>query len=121
MAGGPGRAAGRAPRLAARTMPHERADLDPPRPAHGGPRPGRFAQGQPAPGRGRARGTAALWLARPAGLPPHRRAARNDQALDLLRSIGRVARSPADPLVLALDDSAGKAFNAFLAGLHGLV
>jgi hypothetical protein len=50
-----------------------------------------------------------------------RRAARDEQALDLLRSIGRVVRSPAHPLVLALDDSAAKAFDAFLAGLHGLV
>ena len=50
-----------------------------------------------------------------------RRAARDDQALDLLRSIGKVARSPANPLVLALDDPAAKAFNAFLAELHGLL
>jgi hypothetical protein len=62
------------------------------------------------------------WPDPPAFRPiAERRAARNDQALDLLRCIARVARSPADPLVLALDDSAGKAFNAFLAGLHGLV
>ena len=50
-----------------------------------------------------------------------RRAARDEQTLDLLRSIGKVARSPANPLVLALDDPAAKAFNAFLAELHGLL
>ena len=62
------------------------------------------------------------WPDPPAFRPiAERRAARDEQALDLLRSIGRVARSPADPLVLALDESAAKAFNAFLAGLHGLV
>jgi hypothetical protein len=62
------------------------------------------------------------WPDPPAFRPiAERRAARNDQALDLLRSIGRIARSPADPLVLALDPAAAKAFDAFLAGLHGLV
>ena len=62
------------------------------------------------------------WPDPPAFRPiAERRAARNDQALDLLRSIGRIARSPADPLVLALDEGAAKAFNAFLADLHGLV
>jgi len=50
-----------------------------------------------------------------------RRPARDDQTLDLLRSIGRTARSPANPLVLALDDSAAKKFDAFLAGLHVLL
>ena len=62
------------------------------------------------------------WPDPPAFRPiAERRAARNDQALDLLRSIGKVARSPANPLVLALDDPAAKAFNAFLAELHGLL
>ena len=62
------------------------------------------------------------WPDPPAFRPiAERRAARDDQALDLLRSIGRVARSPADPLVLALDAAAAKAFDAFLAGLHGLL
>ena len=62
------------------------------------------------------------WPDPPAFRPiAERRAARDDQALDLLRSIGRIARSPADPLVLALDEGAAKAFNAFLADLHGLV
>ena len=50
-----------------------------------------------------------------------RRAARDEQMLDLLRSIGKVARSLANPLVLALDEPAAKAFNAFLAELHGLL
>ena len=50
-----------------------------------------------------------------------RRAARDEQTLDLLRSIGKVARSLANPLVLALDEPAAKAFNAFLAELHGLL
>jgi hypothetical protein len=62
------------------------------------------------------------WPDPPAFRPiAERRAARNDQALDLLRCIGRIARSPADPLMLALDDSAAKAFDAFLAGLHNLL
>jgi Protein of unknown function (DUF3987) len=50
-----------------------------------------------------------------------RRAARDEQTLDLLRSIGKAARSPANPLVLTLDEPAAKAFNAFLAELHGLL
>ncbi len=50
-----------------------------------------------------------------------RRPARDEQALDLLRSISRVVRSPADPLVLALDAAAAKAFDAFLADLHALL
>ena len=50
-----------------------------------------------------------------------RRAALDEQTLDLLRSIGRTARSPANPLVLALDEPAAKAFNAFLAELHVLL
>jgi hypothetical protein len=62
------------------------------------------------------------WPDPPAFRPiAERRAARDEQALDLLRSIGRIARSPADPLVLALDAAAAKAFDAFLAGLHGLL
>ena len=62
------------------------------------------------------------WPDPPAFRPiAERRAARNDQALDLLRSIGRVARSPADPLVLALDAAAAKEFDAFLADLHALL
>jgi uncharacterized protein DUF3987 len=62
------------------------------------------------------------WPDPPAFRPiAQRRAARDDQALDLLRSIGKVVRSPADPLVLALDEGAAKAFDAFLAGLHDLV
>ena len=56
------------------------------------------------------------WPDPPAFRPiAQRRAARDDQALDLLRSIGKVVRSPADPLVLALDEGAAKAFDAFLA------
>jgi hypothetical protein len=47
-----------------------------------------------------------------------RRAARDDLALDLLRRIGQVARPPAEPLALAFDPSAAKAFDAFLADLH---
>ncbi|MGZ5912196.1 MAG: DUF3987 domain-containing protein, partial [Reyranella sp.] len=50
-----------------------------------------------------------------------RRAARDEVALDLLRGIARVARSPANPLVLVLDEGAAKEFDAFLARLHGLV
>ncbi len=50
-----------------------------------------------------------------------RRPARDEQALDLLRSISRVAGSLADPLVLAPDASAAKAFDAFLADLHGVL
>ena len=44
LAGGSGRAARRAPGLAARTMPDERADLDPARPAHRDAGQGRPAQ-----------------------------------------------------------------------------
>jgi hypothetical protein len=47
-----------------------------------------------------------------------RRSAHDEQALDLLRHIACVARPPADPLVLALDPSAAKAFDGFLAKLH---
>ncbi|HTG20926.1 MAG TPA: DUF3987 domain-containing protein [Reyranella sp.] len=49
-----------------------------------------------------------------------RRPARDEQALDLLRSISRVVRARADPLVLALDPAAAKAFDGFLADLHAL-
>jgi len=62
------------------------------------------------------------WPDPPAFRPiAERRPARDDQALDLLRSISRVARSPADPLVLALDAAAAKEFDAFLADLHALL
>lgn len=50
-----------------------------------------------------------------------RRAARDEQTLDLLRCVSRAARSSANPLVLTLDEGAAKAFDAFLAGLHRLV
>ena len=63
MDGGSGLPARRAPGRAARPMPDERADLDPPRPAGGGAGSGR-----------RPRGPTALCLARPAGPPPARRA-----------------------------------------------
>jgi hypothetical protein len=62
------------------------------------------------------------WPDPPAHRPiAERRPARDEQALDLLRSISRTARSPADPLVLALDPAAAKAFDAFLADLHALL
>jgi hypothetical protein len=62
------------------------------------------------------------WPDPPAHRPiAERRPARDEQVLDLLRSISRVARSPADPLVLALDAPAAKKFDAFLADLHALV
>jgi hypothetical protein len=62
------------------------------------------------------------WPDPPAFRPiAERRPARDDQALDLLRSISRVARSPTDPLVLALDAPAAKTFDAFLADLHALL
>jgi hypothetical protein len=62
------------------------------------------------------------WPDPPAFRPiAERRPARDEQALDLLRSISRVVRSPADPLVLALDAAAAKEFDAFLADLHALL
>ena len=62
------------------------------------------------------------WPDPPAFRPiAERRLARDEQALDLLRSIGRTARSPADPLVLALDPAAAQQFDAFLADLHALL
>ena len=93
-------------------MPDERADLDPSRSAGGGA--------------GQDDGLAArllyAWPDPPAYRPlAERRPARDEQALDLLRSISRVVRSPADPLVLALDAAAAKAFDAFLADLHGVL
>jgi hypothetical protein len=55
--------------------------------------------------------------------PPHialseRRSANNDIALDLLRRIRRVARRPLNPLALAFDAEATKAFDGFLSALH---
>jgi hypothetical protein len=62
------------------------------------------------------------WPDPPAFRPiAERRPARDEQALDLLRSIGRVARSPADPLVLSLDAAAAKTYDAFLADLYALL
>ena len=47
-----------------------------------------------------------------------RRNANNDLALDLLRRVRRVVRTPANPLILPLDAEATKAFDSFLATLH---
>jgi hypothetical protein len=47
-----------------------------------------------------------------------RRHANNDVALDLLRRVRRVARTPVNPLILPLDAEATKAFDSFLARLH---
>ena len=47
-----------------------------------------------------------------------RRPPNDDVALDLLRKIRRVARSPINPLVLPLDAEATKAFDGFLGQLH---
>jgi hypothetical protein len=47
-----------------------------------------------------------------------RRTARDEQALDLLRRMLKVARTPLNPLVLAFDKDALKAFDGFLSMLH---
>lgn len=47
-----------------------------------------------------------------------RRPPDNARALALLRRIGRAAGTPDEPLVLAFDEAATKAFDDFLAGLH---
>jgi hypothetical protein len=45
--------------------------------------------------------------------------ARDDEALKLLGRIGRLARTPDDPLVLSFNAHGVKAFDGFLASLHG--
>src|SRR6266851_8428090 len=42
----------------------------------------------------------------------------DDDALRMLRRIGRLARTPDDPLVLSFDRHGVEAFDGFLAGLH---
>ncbi len=44
--------------------------------------------------------------------------AQDDDALRMLRRIGRLARTPDDPLVLSFDQRGVEAFDGFLAGLH---
>jgi hypothetical protein len=44
--------------------------------------------------------------------------ARDDEALNMLRRLSRLARTPADPLVLPFDERGIEAFDGFLAGLH---
>ncbi len=57
------------------------------------------------------------------GAQPYRaladlRIARDDEALDMLRRLARLARTPGDPLVLVFDQHGVKALDGFLAGLH---
>jgi hypothetical protein len=56
--------------------------------------------------------------ASPYGPLADRKIAGDDDALRMLRRISRVARTPADPVVLPLDAHGVKAFDGFLAGLH---
>jgi Protein of unknown function (DUF3987) len=44
--------------------------------------------------------------------------AKDDDALRMLRRLGRLARTPDDPLVLSFDQRGVEAFDGFLAGLH---
>jgi Protein of unknown function (DUF3987) len=44
--------------------------------------------------------------------------ARDDEALQMLRRLARLARTPSDPLVLVFDQHGVKALDGFLAGLH---
>ena len=46
------------------------------------------------------------------------RIATDDDALRMLRRLGRLARTPDDPLVLSFDQRGVEAFDGFLAGLH---
>ena len=46
------------------------------------------------------------------------KAAKDDDALRMLRRLGRLARTPDDPLVLSFDQRGVEAFDGFLAGLH---
>jgi Protein of unknown function (DUF3987) len=57
------------------------------------------------------------------GAQPYRaladlRIARDDEALQMLRRLARLARTPGDPLVLVFDQHGVKALDGFLAGLH---
>ena len=49
---------------------------------------------------------------------PNGKIAKDDDALRMLRRIGRLARTPDDPLALSFDQRGVEAFDGFLAGLH---
>jgi len=68
-------------------------------------------------------GLAARFLYAWPGAQPYRaladlQIARDDEALEMLRRLARLARTPSDPLTLPFDQHGVKALDGFLAGLH---
>ena len=68
-------------------------------------------------------GLAARFLYAWPGAQPYRaladlQIARDDEALEMLRRLARLARTPSDPLALPFDQHGVKALDGFLAGLH---